>query len=232
MSTKKLVLIFLSGFGFIVVIFLVYISLLGENNKIDIEIEKYLNTLKSQDYISAYNKIIGTSDQGESLKKGFNYDFGFVNFLALRDKFSCVETDDYKFEFKKQSFWLPYKNKSVVKVGLRLIRINDFNTVSLLFDKNKPDFIENYITIKRIKGIWRIIDINWEHPDLINNFRKIHGRLNSNKFIMNNKNSVSFKKFRIDYTKLKKIDIKIFKFQLNKVENMIDKPEFFTGIRK
>lgn len=230
MGTKKIILLFASGFGFIIVLFLIYISLLGENNKIDIEIEKYFFTLKSQNYISAYNKISDYSKDGNFLKKSFSYDFGFINFLALRDKFSCLETEDYKFEFKKQSFWIPYKNKSVVKVGLRLIRINDFNTLSLLFDENKPDFLENYITVKRINGIWRIIDIDGEHSGLKENFDKIYKRINSNKFIKKHKESVSFKKFSIDYTKLKKLDIKIIKFQLNKVENMIDKPELFLKI--
>lgn len=230
MSTKRLLTITFSFFGFFVVIFLIYISLLGENNKIDIEIDKYFLDLKNQNYIKAFNKIDAYSKEGAFLKDNFNYDFSFTNFLALRDMYNCIETEEYRFEYKKHSFWLPFQGNNIVKVGLRVIRVNDFNTFSILLDENKPEYIDNYITMKRINGIWRIVDLKASHEKFVKHFRKISKRMKGNRFIVNAEGSVAFKNYVIDYSKLKKIDIKIIKFQLNKVENMIDKPEFFLKI--
>ena len=135
---------------FIVIIFLgflTYVSLLGENNRINALINNYFTAVKARDYAAA-DGYFGTQKPTDETH--------FILELALQERYG-IKDPNYSLSFKRDHFWLPYVSSDTVDVSVKLEqKVSKLDWLPL----GKNAYVSRIFTVKRVKGAWRIESIN------------------------------------------------------------------------
>jgi len=124
--------------------FVVYVSLLGENHRINALMDNYFTALKAHDYAAAA-KCFGKAKPSAETH--------FLLELALLERYG-LEGGDYSVKIERDRFWLPYCGSDSVRVSLRLEK--KASRLELL-KPGHQDYVGHLFTVRRVGGDW-IID--------------------------------------------------------------------------
>jgi hypothetical protein len=143
--------------GICFVVLITYVSLLGENNKIDSVVDNFFSNLQAQRYFLYENN--------QNIVEGFDiFDMDGVYSdnclfleLALFEKYNISDPSDYEIEIKKSHFWIPFINNQNIQIDVSLLNSEDSKFFSL---SNDLEFVDNLFTVARKDGRWLIASIN------------------------------------------------------------------------
>lgn len=161
-------------------VFLTYASILGENNRIDEVVNGYFENIKNRKFSEASQFL--SKEQKDVFSKNNFSDLSFLLELSLLEKYNLMEQSNYKIKFKRSQFWLPFINRDKIGVGVLLEDVEKQGVFERFSFKQRSDYVENLILVKREGGSWRIVDIDIDNPGIKDAYKKFKSLLNENMF--------------------------------------------------
>jgi len=221
MKFNKLLFTVMGAFVFCFVIVLVYISLLGENNRVDASVQRFFDEIKSKAYFSICNNtiIMGTDDPfkqgGDCAENCFLFE------LSLLKYFKLDNSDNYKVIVKKDHFWIPYSGDNYIKASLCLMNLKDYSPFS--FFGKKPDtlWIEDLFTMHRQNGVWKIVGIDLQNKAIFPIFEQLKKDLELGTYITRTGNKYIIRQMEIDTDHLDTIEKRKIEYILLKISRLI-----------
>jgi hypothetical protein len=174
---NKTIYAVLSTVAFFFLSLLVFVSLLGENNKIDGIVNSYFKKVQAQDYFSEEQNLKSVADLNVFDSGGEFAENCFLLEFAMLEKYGLITSESYDIILKKDIFWIPYFRKASVNVSVSLSSSEQRNFWSFLKPDNKKEIIENLFTMKRINGVWRIASIHLKNSTLFPYFNRLKENL-------------------------------------------------------
>ena len=169
-------------FGACLVVLVTYVSLLGENNKIDSAVLTFFENLRAQRYFSLADNqnIVESLDVFDT---GGEYPENCLALeLALLEKYRIPDSSGYKPEIRKSRFWIPFTGKSSIRIDLLLKEKED--ALLSFFRKSPPQpFTDDLFTVERKGGRWLITAINIRNSSLSETFSRIREELDIGSYI-------------------------------------------------
>jgi hypothetical protein len=193
------------------VVFIVFISILGENHKTDEIVNDFFKKINKGEYIEATQFL--SKQKKESLANNNFSELFFLLELSLLKKYNLMDKNDYKIKSRRSQFWLPFTNRDRIGVSILLEDVKKrevFNT----FSSNKhSDYIDNLITVKREDGVWRIVDINIDAPAIKNTYEKFESLLNENRVVkIVSDRVIELQNKKINFNEIKSFEKRILKY--------------------
>ena len=161
--------------GFVAI--LVFVSLLGENNKVNDTVSSFFKHIKAHDYESAATYITADTTQRLTTASGLDFeDFAFIFEVALLSHFNLLDHEDYRVVIKRESFWIPYLDDAKVEVGV-FVKTKEKNLIENLKHERSPLTLHGLFTVTRIDGIWSITQIHLQDQPLSHAFTALAAKL-------------------------------------------------------
>ncbi len=190
-----MVLVILAFVGFVV-----FVSLLGENHRIDALMENYFTALKAHDYAAADKCFASVQPTDET---------NFLLEQALLERYG-LSGGDYSVKIKRDRFWLPYYGSNDVRVSLRLEK----KTSKLdLLKPGHQGFVADVFTVRRTHGDWLIVDFT--PGELASAMQTAGAALKRHNLIKNTAQGFEISTHAIEPARLSPLEKRVLTYQLN-----------------
>ena len=130
--------------GIFVVGILTFVSILGENQKINRVINSYFDKLKDGMYLEACENYSSHVQPDQLTSDEEHLNFNFLLELSLLKHYNLVDHYDYEVELKRNHFWIPFVSNDSVCVSV-LLRKQGSNSIADTFSRRRGrtrNFIE------------------------------------------------------------------------------------------
>ena len=211
-AVHKNTIVILFAVGFFCI--LIFVSLLGENNKANTAVIRFFKNIKKNEYERAY-KDLSSDAFSDSFKTTSFSDFAFLLELSLLSKFDLLGIDDYQIEAKRNTFWFPYFSDKRLELSIRLEK-KSANILQLLSGIGRKPYLQGIFTLERIKGVWQICEIKTEGPPIGNIFSELREKLNNNNFYVKTKDGFILHPFEYNEKKMLPVDRYLYNYLLLK----------------
>jgi hypothetical protein len=179
MKKSRLMLGTLATAGIVILIGAVaYVSLLGENNKIDELTQSFFQDLRSGNY----DHLVGTDMAGPHEDPS---DSLFLLDLALFKHYGLLGSGNCETVFRRSRLWVPYLSEGPVTVDV-LVRKRPgkkFSEQALSLmgrigsSGEKAEFVKNLLTVDRKGGNWVLASVNVKGSALEKTYADLQNRL-------------------------------------------------------
>jgi hypothetical protein len=212
------------SFAFIIIILalfvigiLTYVSILGENNKIDRVITTYFNNIRDGMYLEACESF-SSSIQGDKLSSDEErMNFNFLLEWSLLKRYDLIDNYDYTVALERSSFWIPFISDDTVRVGV-LLKKKEGLTVG-----HNRELTRHLIIVGREKGSWKIRQFNIAGSSLSGIYNDVQQHIDLNKYVQRTSNGFQFKDTEIDTKTLTPLDKRLLRFSLYKIQKLLGK---------
>jgi hypothetical protein len=208
--------------GVCFVVFIIYVSLLGENNKIDTVVDNFFASIKEQGYFSFEDNknIVANFDvfdiDGEYSENCFSLE------LALLSKYNISDASDYKIKIKKSHFGIPFTKNSNIHIDVLLKDSEDPNNFSIFQKSEQNDFVKNIFTVERKGGRWLITAINIQNSTLFESINHLRESLNIDSYVSISGTKVDVKPIEIDTKNITNIERRKLNYIFQKVYQLTE----------
>jgi len=213
MKFKYSIITLVTGIVFILAFF---VSVLGENHKIDDLISAYISNLEEKEFS---DKCIPVSINSELNNESSCNQDNFVFFMSLLKRFNIFTAKNYSVKITRDNFWIPFYSDDTVKVSLSLLN-SELEEDMGIFDEY--EYISNIFIFKRQDLRWELHEISIIDPDLIKIFNDIKQNLNFNKYIKNTPEGYIFNNVEVNINNITNVDKLLLKFNLQKINNALN----------
>lgn len=187
------------------IVIIVYLSILGENHKINDAVNNFFENIKKRDFIAATHFL--TKEKKEAFTNNDFSEMSFLLELSLLEKYNLMEKSDYKIKLKRSQFWLPFMNRNRIVVSVL------FKDAERLSSNKHSDYIENLIVVRRTSGIWRIADINIDDSAIKGTYEKFKLHFNENRFIkMTSDRTIELQNKKINLDEIQSSEKRMLKY--------------------
>ncbi|MCJ7663181.1 MAG: hypothetical protein MUO24_02950 [Desulfobacterales bacterium] len=211
-------------FAFVVVGITAYISILGENDKIDRIIAAYFDDLKNGMYLEAGESFSSNFQEGQLSSNEQRLNFNFLLELSLLKHYDLIDHHDYKVELKRSHFWIPYMSNGLVRVSVLLKRRDTKQVLDVLSNDQSRNLIYNLIVVVRDKNTWKIKEFAIADSSLSGIYNDLQQNLDLNKYIKMTSDGFRFNNAEINFKALTPIDKRLLIFSLYKIEKLLIVP--------
>ncbi|MDP2562165.1 hypothetical protein [Psychrobium sp. 1_MG-2023] len=210
----------LTTVGLLFLSFFFFISLLGENHKIDNQIKDYLTQIQAGNYTKLCLPIASHQTDTQALNELPCQNKNFLLLISLLESFSLLDTSNYEITVKRHNFWVPFISDSRVSVGVSLSTKQD-RTLTSVLTSPEHHYIDNLFSVKREGSGWKIDAIRINHEQFINIVQNNQTSLDFEKFISQTEDG-----FRLHHNVIKKADMSakekhVLRFNLEKVASLL-----------
>ena len=186
------------GTGFVAM--LVFVSLLGENNKVNDTVSSFFKHIKAHDYENAATYITADAIHRLTASSGMDFeDYAFIFELALLSRFDLLDHGDYRVVINRESFWVPYVDDARVEVGV-LVKAKGKSLIDNLKQFRSSHTLQGLFTVKRIDGIWFITQIHLQDQSLARTFTELAHRLQATHGVVKTETGFMVEGLRYDTT--------------------------------
>ncbi|NRA84837.1 MAG: hypothetical protein HRU22_14035 [Gammaproteobacteria bacterium] len=200
---------------------LFFVSLLGENHRINDLIKEHFIKLKAEDYSAKCIPISIGSIILEHQNQQVCDTQNFLLSLSLLKKFDLLAAKDYNVNIKRDNFWIPYFSNGTVTVSLKLQNTSEQDYFS--FNSQFEDaYVKELFIVKRKNWRWVIDQVNLNEPTLVEIFNDFQKTLNFDKYIEKTTEGYNFHDISIESQKLTGLDKRLLRFNLQKVAELLD----------
>jgi len=210
--------------GICLVAAVIYVSLLGENGKINDLAEGFFEKVLKDQYELVTSDVYRPPGEGEFSKENLP-DSLFVLQLSLLKYYGCQDGGRCDIAIKKDHMWVPFVMEGPVRVSISLKRSIDKglrqvpSAMGRLFMKrHEPDFIDGLLTVERRHGKWVITGINLPGSKIEKIYADLSGRLNPNKYARVAPNYIVLHELNINTTGIDPVERKLLLHVLRKVQ--------------
>ncbi len=208
--------------GVCFVVLVTYVSLLGENNKIDSVVDSFFENMQKQRYFSIEdNQNIVISFDVFDIGGEYSENCLFLE-LALLEKYNISGAFDYKIQIKKNHFWIPFTNKSKIHIDVSLEKPEDSNIFSFFKKSRQPEFLNNLFTVERKNGRWLITAINIQDSSLFKSFNRIRDNLNIDGYVSFSGTTLTVEPIEIDTKNITNLERRKLNYIFQKLSQLIE----------
>lgn len=188
------------------VVLIIYVSLLGENNKIDSVVDKFFESIQEQRYFSIEdNQNIVESFKVFDMDGEYSENCLLLE-LALLEKYDISNTSEYNIEIEKSHFWIPFINNSNIYIDVSMKKAEDPGVFSLFDKSQQNEFVDNLFTVERKEGRWLITAINIQNSSLFESISKLRESLNIDSYVSFSGTKLIVKPIEIDTENITNIE--------------------------
>jgi hypothetical protein len=205
---------------------LTYVSVLGENNKIDRLIVAYFNNLKDGMYLEACESFSSNVQGGQLASDDQRMNFNFLFELSLLKHYNLVDSYDYKVELERSHFWIPFISDDAVRVSVLLKKNEHKGIVDALSESQKEALTRNLIVVGREKGTWKIRQFAIADSAIADTYNDVQKSIDLNKYVKRQPNGFRFNDAEIDFKTLTSIDKRLLRFSLYKIQKSLGQDIF------
>jgi hypothetical protein len=201
---------------------LTYVSLLGENHKINRVINSYFSKLKNGMYLEACESYSLHLQQGQLAREEDNLNFNFLLELSLLKYYNLIDQNDYNVELKRSNFWIPFVSDDAVYVSIALNPKEDKEILDVLSSDQSRNPIDNLIVVVREKGTWKIKEFTIADSSIADIYNDLRQNVDLNKYVKMTLNGLQLKNAEIKFETLSPIERRLLKFSLHKIRKLLD----------
>jgi hypothetical protein len=211
-------------FAIIVVGILAYISILGENDKINRIIDAYFDKLKDGMYLEACEGFSSNFHGGQVSSDEQRMNFNFLVESTLLTHYHLIDSKDYEVELKRSHFWLPYMGSDVVRASVLLKKkeARRFFLPRSNDQGSKP--VNDLIVMTREKGTWKIKEFALADSSVAGIYSDLRQNLDLNKYVTMTTDGFRFNNADINFKTLTPIDKRLLNFSLYKMQKLLGEP--------
>jgi hypothetical protein len=214
--------IMLAVFVFVV---LTYVSILGENHKINRIINNYFDKLKDGMYLEACESFSSNLREEQFANDEQRLNFNLLLELSLLKQYNLIDHYDYEVELKRNHFWIPFYSDDSVKVSV-LLREKGGKSIADNFSRGRTrNFIDDLIVVVREKGTWKIGQFNVADTAIAGIYNDMCQNIDINTYATKTTNGFRLKDTDINFKTLKPIDKRLLRFSLYRIEKSLDLPD-------
>ena len=208
--------------GIFVVGILTYVSVLGENHKINRVINSYFSKLKEGMYLEVCESYSSDLQQGQLAHEEDKINFNFLFELSLLKYYNLIDQDDYNVELKRSNFWIPFMSDDSVYVSIALKPKEDKEILDILSSDQSRNPIDNLIIVVREKGTWKIKEFTIADSSVAGIYNDLRQNVDLNKYVKMTPHGLQLKNAEINFKTLSPIDRRLLKFNLHKIWKSLD----------
>lgn len=217
---------FITLIGFCFLVLIIYVSLLGENSKIDSVVENFFKNIQDQRYFSTVdNQSIVESFNVFDIEGEYSENCLLLE-LALFEKYDIPDAYDYEIEIEKSHFWIPFLNDSNIDINVSLEKPDNSKIFPL---SNKSEFVDDLFTVARKSGRWRITSINIRDSSLIESVNKLRDSINIDSYISFSGTKLTIKPIEIDTENITIIEKRKLNYIFQKLHQIAETSGNITG---
>ncbi len=200
--------------GALFLILIIYVSILGDNDKINFLVTSLFNDIHARNYAPACVDLKGSTRLDLENDPDRCMNFCFLLELSLLKKFNLLENKDYVVEIKQNHFWIPYLTDDHVWVGIAL-RDKKKNMFQQYLNRfGKDDFVHDIIRVDRREGHWQIAEIKLAGTTLEPVFNELTATMDLNRYIVKTKTGFKLQENDINFKTLSPADRRLLEFSL------------------
>jgi hypothetical protein len=203
---------------------LTYVSMLGENHKIDRVINSYFDKLKDGMYLEACDSFSSDLLKESLTSVEQRLRFNFLLELSLLKQYDLIESYDYKIELKRGNFWIPFISDDSVRVSILLRQKKDTSAMDALPSGRSKKIIRDLIIVGREKRQWKIKRFTIADSSLADIYNDLQQTIDLNKYAKMTPDGFRLKDTKINFETLTPIDKRLLRFSLHKIQRSLDPP--------
>jgi len=191
---------------------IVFVSILGENHRIDDLATGFFNDLKDGNY-NKLCPVLNLPDTGtdECMDRLFLLE------LSMLSRFSLLEKNNYTLVITRDHFWLPFLTSDRVEVGIAMTekKKNMFEEWMARFEND--DRIEGFMSVERRGGQWVIEKIRFDESTLASTIKEMEKTVDVNRYILKSEKGYTLQPNDIDFKALTPSEKRLFEYSLRKI---------------
>ena len=200
---------------------IVYISLLGENDKASMTAKMYFENIATQRYEANTTLCSNTYNrQFDNVNDPITHQFSLET--ALLNHFNLINTGHYTVEARRDEFWLPYLGTNTLHVSIRFDPQESGNILTNLMSHHDDKFLKALVTLVRENGKWKIADINTRSSAIAKDYQETKHEMQNSKYIQQTADGLTIKENIIKFNTLDPIQKRIINFNLNKALTLLN----------
>jgi hypothetical protein len=218
----------------IIVVFVIgvltYVSILGENDRINKMIGNYFSALQEGKYLEACDNF--SSDfQGEHLAtEDQRGTFNFLLELTLLEYFGLLDQNEYTSSVRRSDFWIPFIRDDVVVVSVALSAKKEKGVVSTRASQQR-ELLHNFIIVVREKGAWKIKRFNITGSAVAGIYTELRRNVNLAQYVQNiSSDEFQLRDAHINLKTMTPLDKRLLRFSLYKIQKSIEPPRKKAGL--
>lgn len=204
---------------------LVYVSILGVNNKIDDAVVSFMENLKKQNYAQSYGILSAEAGSSKFQDKIEYSKFCFTLEMALLRRYDLLEAGHYVVDTKRSHYWIPFMGRDNVRVSLRLREKQKGVLQDLLTGDSKSEFVPSMFTVVRRNGLWKINDIRTDAKGFQDVFQETREYLNLAAYFTATDKGFSLTALDVDVQELSPLERYRLEFVLDRARQLINRPQ-------
>jgi hypothetical protein len=216
----------LLGFALVVCVVSViaYISLLGENDRAAATVKSYFNNIAGKHY-DANTHLCSRhfNSQFNNLNDPITYQFSLET--ALLNHFGLINTAQYKTETKRNEFWIPYIKPNSLHISIEIHPKGSTNILTNLFQPDNKAYLDNFVTLVREDGRWKIDDMNIKSKAIARDFQRTKASMQNSRYMRQTAHGFILKENTIKFSEMDPIQKRILTFNLNKALTLLKDQE-------
>jgi hypothetical protein len=205
----------------IVIGVLTYVSILGENDKIDRMIGEYFNNVKSGNYLEASNSFASNVQGNQRSDDEQRETFNFFLELTLLKHYTLLDQYDYTVELKKSDFWIPYVSDNRVRVGILLKKKDEQGIFRAGSHSQGGVPLNNFIVVVRERGAWKIRQFNITDSAIADMYTELRTGVELNRYVQRTSDGFQLKNAHLNLMTLSPLDKRVLRFSLYTIQKSL-----------
>lgn len=191
---------------------IVFVSILGENHRIDYLVTGFFNDLKDGNY----NRLCPLTDLPDNGSDECMDRLFFLE-LSILSRFRLLEKNNYTLVITRDHFWLPFLTSDRVEIGIAMTdkKKNMFEEWMARFESD--DRIEGFMSVERRGGQWVIEKIRFDEPALAASIAEMKNSVDVNRYIVKKEKGYALQPNVIDFKSLTTAEKRLFEYSLRKI---------------
>lgn len=210
-AVRTVFILFIVGFFSLIV----YVSLLGDNHKIDFAVEQYFQSMKDCEY----DRFCDTADPEKISAARDCSDFNFLLETALLMKYGLVDAKDYKVLIKKSHFRIPWITEDTVAISIALAKRKS-NLCEAFYGGDGTVYTKDMIRVAKAGKIWQIREISVEDPALDTLLEKVSRQINLEKYITRTENGFNLNRAEVRPENFSPMERRLFKYSMKRLSDL------------
>ena len=216
----------------IVIGVLTYVSILGENDKIDRMIGEYFNNLKSGNYLEASNSFASNVQGNQRPDNEQRVTFNFLLELTLIKHYTLLDQYDYRVELKKSDFWIPCISNNAVRVSILLRGKDEQGILSTGSRGQRGTLLNNFIVVVREHGAWKIRQFNITDSAIAGMYTELRTSVDLNQYVQRTSDGFQLKNAHLNLRTLSPLDKRVLRFGLYTIQKSLGSELFPKAEKK
>jgi hypothetical protein len=205
-----------------------YISLLGENNRIDDLVGRFFEMARAGRYDDVASMLSPEARSRLCTEPGRFSDSVFFLELSLLSYYDLLDCDDYTVAIRKTHFWIPYIEERPIRISISLMRKQGSpshriisNFADVVSRPEKENFIRSLFSVERKGGRWVITDINVDGSAIAKTYADLRQNAHLDRYASVTHNGFAMHEFKVRADEMTPAERRILLHVLRKTQLLI-----------